>query len=74
MMLAANRYVSVMYQLSLPPGGGFIKADGTGSQSIYGASFADENFKLKHEPLGYSHWPTVDRIKVTGYSCARRAK
>ena len=34
-------------------GGDFIFGDGTGSACIYGTkSFADENFKLKHDSAG----------------------
>lgn len=34
-------------------GGDFIHGDGTGSATIYGTkSFADENFKLKHDQAG----------------------
>jgi len=33
--------------------GDFSSGDGTGGESIYGASFADENFKVKHNDSGY---------------------
>jgi hypothetical protein len=33
-------------------GGDFLSHDGTGSFSIYGASFEDENFTVKHDTPG----------------------
>lgn len=34
-------------------GGDFDKADGSGSKSIYGKYFPDENFKINHHGSGW---------------------
>lgn len=33
-------------------GGDIVRGDGKGSESIYGGTFPDENFKIKHSHAG----------------------
>ncbi|KAF7143593.1 hypothetical protein RHSIM_Rhsim05G0061800 [Rhododendron simsii] len=52
----ALHYKGTLFHRIIPgfmiQGGDIIRSDGKGSQSIYGGTFPDENFKIKHSHAG----------------------
>lgn len=61
-------------------GGDFLNSDGTGSLSIYGSKFEDENFQLTHDQAGLlsmvssvSSAPILFSFALTDTSLARQA-
>lgn len=54
--LAKSKYAGTQFHRISPgfciQGGDFINGDGTGSMSIYGATFEDENYNIQHDRAG----------------------
>lgn len=53
-------------------GGDFLNGDGTGSQSIYGAKFPDENFEVPHDQAGLLSMVSLPLLTLNPL-CARDA-
>lgn len=48
----SSRWLHAAYCRFMCQGGDFTSGDGTGGESIYGTTFADEDFSLKHDAPG----------------------
>lgn len=53
-------------------GGDFLNGDGTGATSIYGNSFEDENFDVKHDAAGLLSLVRSNAHRYTLRSCCLR--